>query len=159
MAASVKIHAGEKVLSKVFSNDYTFVVPEFQRPYSWGIDQAEQLLDDLLYSATTEPTHPYFLGSIVVIKDDSSPVSQIVDGQQRLTTLTILLSVIRDLLPDYKDGITKLIYQKADPIEGIQASYRLALRPRDQEFFRQYIQLENGLSSMPHAVVLSDSQR
>ena len=81
-------------LSKVFSSDFQYLIPNYQRPYSWGIENIEQLFDDLyeFFQRKTEET--YFLGSIVVIKQDGSPKSEIIDGQQRITSLTILFSVL-----------------------------------------------------------------
>lgn len=85
------IEATELQLLKVFSDDYLFEIPEYQRPYAWTTEQVSELLDDILYAIGVEKAigeiPPYFLGSIVIIKDDISPVADIVDGQQRITTL------------------------------------------------------------------------
>src|SRR5690349_5827264 len=91
------IVAHEQTLAKIFSEDYVFRIPGYQRPYAWTTEQARELLDDLLGFMQTESTAvedmaPYFLGSIVLIKQETSPESDVVDGQQRLTTLTLLLS-------------------------------------------------------------------
>jgi uncharacterized protein with ParB-like and HNH nuclease domain len=66
-------------------------------------EQAGELLEDIItfIGDSNEPPDklpPYFLGSIVLIKGDD-PKSEVIDGQQRLTTLTILLSVLRSLAP------------------------------------------------------------
>ena len=91
------IKAEEKLLGRVFSDDYVFEIPEYQRPYAWTTEQAGELLDDLLTAAAGDANSSYFLGSIVLIKEPDVPLAQVVDGQQRLTTLTILLCVLRDL--------------------------------------------------------------
>src|SRR5208282_1660161 len=94
------IKAGEKALKDVFCDHYVFRIPPYQRPYSWETEQAGDLLDDLIWAAGHDkPAErpPYFLGSIVVIKDPNYPEADVVDGQQRLTTLTILMSVLREL--------------------------------------------------------------
>ena len=75
------IKAEEKELRRIFSDDYLFEIPDFQRPYAWTTEQTEDLFDDLITSLDTEPH--YFLGSIVLIKDPDRPRAQIVDGQQR----------------------------------------------------------------------------
>lgn len=89
------ITAQEQELNKIFSDDYLFEIPEYQRPYAWTTEQAAELLEDLIASmgdgTPVENVSPYFLGSIVLIKDPSYPHTQVVDGQQRLTTLTILV--------------------------------------------------------------------
>ena len=147
--------AKEQSLAKIFSDDYVFTIPGYQRPYAWGKDQAQELLDDLLGALASAPGQlaeaaPYFLGSIVLIKADSLPEATVVDGQQRLTTLTLLLSAIRATVQDsaVQAGITKRIYEHGDVVSATQARYRLSLRERDRDFFRNYVQHENGLQTL-----------
>ncbi len=91
----------------------------YQRPYAWEVEQAETLLDDLLsfLGDGVEPVdevNPYFLGSIVLIKSDGLPEAEVVDGQQCLTTLTILLAALREILPSAWTGqITENFGSKA----------------------------------------------
>lgn len=147
--------AKEQSLAKIFSDDYVFTIPGYQRPYAWGKDQAQELLDDLLGALAASPgplsdAPPYFLGSIVLIKGEASPEATVVDGQQRLTTLTLLLSAIRATVHDaaVQTGITKRIYEHGDVVSATKARYRLSLRERDRDFFRQYVQHENGLQAL-----------
>jgi len=96
----IQIKGGEFPISRIFSKEFVFSVPLYQRPYAWGTEQAEELFDDLLGflghgHEKVDDLNPYFLGSVVVIKEDHRPDADVVDGQQRLTTLTILLSAIR----------------------------------------------------------------
>jgi hypothetical protein len=161
-----RLEAYEKPLQKIFSSDFDFSMPLYQRPYAWTTEQGQELLSDLVNnmgsdSTSVDETNPYFLGSIVLVKDDR-PLSQIVDGQQRLTTLTILLSALRPLLsPDEAEGLTDLLYAKANPILGTQNRYRLTLREQDAEFFRTYIQIPDGVSELSglKTAALTDSQR
>lgn len=143
--------AKEQSLAKIFSDDYVFTIPGYQRPYAWGKDQAQELLDDLLGALATAPEQlseaaPYFLGTIVLIKAEAVPEATVVDGQQRLTTLTLLLSAIRASVgdPEMQSDITSCIYEKGSLVKGTQARYRLSLRERDRDFFRQYVQHEDG---------------
>lgn len=147
--------AKEQSLAKIFSDDYVFTIPNYQRPYAWGCDQARELLDDLLGALASAPAQlsdaaPYFLGSIVLIKAEATPEAKVVDGQQRLTTLTLLLSAIRATVGDdeLQKDITGCIYEKGSLVKGTQARYRLLLRERDRDFFRQYVQHENGLQAL-----------
>ncbi len=81
------------------NTDSLYQVPRYQRPYSWGDDQLDKLWEDLLDAMENEPN--YFLGSIITAKpEEKSTYLDIVDGQQRLTTLVIMLCVIRDLYPN-----------------------------------------------------------
>lgn len=149
------LSAKEQALSKVFSDDYVFTIPGYQRPYAWGEEQAQELLDDLLGALRDAPeslseSMPYFLGSIVLIKREAVPDSTVVDGQQRLTTLTLLLSAIRATVqdPSVRGSITKCIYEKGDVVFATQARYRLSLRERDRDFFREHVQHESRLTAL-----------
>jgi hypothetical protein len=158
--------AKEQSLAKIFSDDYVFTIPGYQRPYAWGRDQAQELLDDLLGALASTTAHlseaaPYFLGTIVLIKTDASPEATVVDGQQRLTTLTLLLSAIRATVQDaaVQSGITKRIYEHGDVVSATHARYRLLLRERDRDFFRDYVQHENGLDALDKLnTLLPDAQ-
>src|SRR3954453_1098325 len=92
-----RIEAHEVPLHEVFSSDYSFRIPDYQRPYAWEREQAEQLLEDLLDTLRRDEDEPYFLGSVVLVKEPDQASAEVIDGQQRLTTLTILFAVLRDL--------------------------------------------------------------
>ena len=87
-------------IKQLFGNaDALYQIPRYQRPYSWGDDQLEKLWEDLMDAMENDPN--YFLGSIITAKpQDASNYIDVVDGQQRLTTLLILLCVYRDLYPN-----------------------------------------------------------
>lgn len=147
--------AHEQPLSKIFSDDFVFSIPGYQRPYSWTTEQAGELIDDLygfMRSTNKEldDMPPYFLGSIVLIKQDALPATTVVDGQQRLTTLTLLLSAIRAKVSDENahKGISSLIYEQGNIILNTSNHYRLTLRERDKDFFREYVQHEDGIEKL-----------
>lgn len=153
------LSAKEQPLSKIFSDEYVFTIPGYQRPYAWGPDQAQELLDDLVGymrgEAKLEDIAPYFLGSIVLIKREAVPEATVVDGQQRLTTLTLLFSAIRSVItdPQVRAGITKRIYEHGDVVTATENHYRVSLRERDRQFFRDYVQHEGGIEKL---VALND---
>jgi uncharacterized protein with ParB-like and HNH nuclease domain len=160
--------AQETPLHKVFSDDYLFTIPAVQRPYSWTQDQAGELLDDLLEfiehhgineKNVEQVPEPYFLGSIVLVKQEK-PESEVLDGQQRLSTLTILLSALRSILSDeYANEIDELIVQKGSRIKKTEDTYRLQLRKKDNDFFRKYIQERGGIAKLSDKTpVKTDSQ-
>ncbi len=139
-----KIDAKEKSVRDVFHRDYAFSIPVYQRAYSWGTDQAKTLLSDLLTASSSfnvgmdvNRVTPYFLGSIVVIKQENQPESQVIDGQQRLTTLALLISALRTLFVDDKRKATfgEFVLEQGDPLVGTQDRCRLVLRARDHAFF------------------------
>lgn len=160
--SQLRIEAAHKKISEVFSKEYAFSIPAYQRPYAWEITQVEELLDDL-----TEAMKPnsisagfYFLGSIVLVKTHGSREAKVVDGQQRLTTLTILFSVVRDLTEDAakRNSREKYIKQLANDDEGILEALRLQLRQKDQHFFKSTIQDLNSTNLLPDSDGLAGSR-
>lgn len=144
-------------VADIFSDHYSFTIPDYQRPYSWAQENADALFNDLLEFMRSFPLDDgeeqpfYFLGSILLIKEEHKPLSDIVDGQQRLTTLTILLAAIRALIEDDEEtveSITDLLETKKNKLKKIECGYRLALRKRDEEFFKTYIQKQGGLNEL-----------
>lgn len=151
------IEAGEMQLGKLFTAEYDFTIPDYQRPYAWGKDETLQLLDDLQGSLDRDIDEPYFLGSVVLVKEKGMPASEVIDGQQRLTTLTILFAVLRDLAtdPELQADIHKFIEEPAVLWDDRPAAPRLLLRPRDAKFFRTHIQTTGAISTL---IALSDNQ-
>lgn len=138
---ATKLSAHEEPVHKVFSSDYRFSIPLYQRPYSWAKEHALQLLDDLTTALDSDQTEPYFLGSVVLV-DKGNAEFDVIDGQQRLTTLTILLAVLRDLteVPDIAKAIEGHILEPGQPLRGLKSQPRLTLREQDAEYFRTYVQ-------------------
>jgi len=117
-----------KNIIKIFGDaDSYYQVPDYQRPYSWGDEQVEQLWDDI-YSAMESRDESYFLGAMILIKTKDG-YFEVVDGQQRLTTLTILFCVIRDLYGDKLKKLDKeLISSIQDAIKSlVKGKHRLKL--------------------------------
>ena len=156
------IKAEEKQLWRIFSDDYLFEIPDYQRPYAWTTEQTGELLDDLLTAMDTDEEAPYFLGSIVLIKDPNNAPAEVVDGQQRLTTLTILFCVLRELSgnPTHRDELDMYVRARGKPLAGIQDRFRLSLRESDNEAFKENVQTTGRLEYYINGHVhLSDSQR
>lgn len=86
----MKIEASDKEVQDIFSLGY-FSIPRFQRPYSWSSEEVESFWDDVILGNSEN----YFIGSMVVFQT-KKPYFGIVDGQQRLTTITLILSAIRN---------------------------------------------------------------
>ncbi len=96
--------AGATTLLEFFKQTQTnqFVIPIYQRVYSWGKEQCEQLWDDIIKTGGNDQIEGHFIGSILYVQVDathSSPLL-IIDGQQRLTTITLLLIALRNRLSD-----------------------------------------------------------
>ena len=95
-----------------------FVIPEYQRPYAWTDEQVETLFEDLWdFTATsggTERESSYFLGSVVSYENEDGE-QEIIDGQQRITSLFLLLRAIYDkILDDTDNQCCKAGYSEAE---------------------------------------------
>lgn len=102
---SFKIESKDLSIEDLFKDFYT--VPDFQREYVWEREQVEKLLQDIQDEFFDEEGHivkgpEYFLGSIVVCGDEDGTLS-LIDGQQRMTSIFLILCAIRDLLLEAKE--------------------------------------------------------
>src|SRR5690554_5897585 len=95
-------------IKQLFGNtDALYQIPRYQRAYSWGDNELDKLWDDIIEAQQNDPN--YFLGSIITAKpEENSSYLDIVDGQQRLTTLIIMLCVYRDLYPEINSEIVEI---------------------------------------------------
>lgn len=86
------LQATPQTIQEVFN--YTYIIPEYQRPYSWGKEECENLWEDLYNFFESKPTcnDKYFLGNIVLYEEDNNYC--VVDGQQRLISLLLLMRAI-----------------------------------------------------------------
>lgn len=99
----MEIKALIESLKKVLCDDERFYqIPDYQRPYSWDKDNVSDLISDLVTSYINNIEENYFCGSLVLVQGDKGRLD-IIDGQQRVTTFTILACVIRDLYYDILD--------------------------------------------------------
>ena len=95
-------HPRPLTIKQLFTDsDSLYQIPQYQRSYKWVDEHVEQLWEDIYEAYSNDPEGNYFLGSIVTAKPaGKTPYKDIVDGQQRLTTLMILFCVIRDFYPN-----------------------------------------------------------
>lgn len=94
------MQASQKTVSELLHGSFQYVVPLFQRYYCWSGPNWDQLWTDVVGLLETEGLKRHFLGSLVTVVHRAQPGSPIpfhvIDGQQRLTTLSVLLCAIRD---------------------------------------------------------------
>ena len=142
----VKIIDGtERELRELLSFERRYTVPDYQREYTWSDEHVIDFLDDL-FTHMDDATHThYFFGTFYLIKNSTNPDERsIVDGQQRLATTIIFLTVIRDMLEQLgKKESAKSIndYIKYDVDSKMLP--RLKLNIRNKDFFNNGI-LPNG---------------
>lgn len=138
----------EKVfVGKVFG-DMWFSIPAYQRPYVWGKDQVTDLLDDVVAAMRSSDTDEYFIGSLVIrpveTLDDTQKAyteNELLDGQQRLTTLLLIFAALRDLTEDddYRTTCADAIFMKGSKAKNIPERMRINFQIRDaaQEFLEK----------------------
>ncbi|GIM29185.1 hypothetical protein CPJCM30710_18510 [Clostridium polyendosporum] len=152
------IKAKEYYIKDLLSDKFLFEIPDYQRAYSWTKENLQQLIDDIIssievnkeeYGDNFESYEPYFIGSIVLCskeyKDDGWGLYDVIDGQQRLTSIIMLIATIRDLINNnqYKNVLSSLIYQQPNELMGVKESIRVKVRGKELDFFKKYV-LELG---------------
>ncbi len=115
----MSFNPNEISIGRVLSNNVQYMVPRYQRKYVWNEQQWKNLIEDILSSmnVVSEEDRYHFIGSFIFEKKNNGWI--IVDGQQRLTTITILLAVISKLFainnePKLYEGIRKYCILKMD---------------------------------------------
>ena len=117
-----------------------FVVPVYQRNYDWKKDNCKQLFEDIV--AIIKSNDEHFLGTIC-FKVDSSYERSIIDGQQRLTSITLMLKAIYDYDKDIRDEVSdSYFYNKGSDIDTDFLRYKLHLNKRDDIIY--HVLLENS---------------
>lgn len=146
--------SSDKVSILNLFSDFWFRVPYYQRPYLWQRDNVEELLEDLWFASENNPNGEYFLGALVLDREDEHldngtqyTVYDVIDGQQRLSTLMLVMTVLRDIYydADKDDDAVKVmqdfIYQEGKPILHIPERTRITYKIRDkvEDFIKQWI--------------------
>ena len=147
------MQASEAKLQQIIEGTKQYVVPLFQRPYSWKKSEWQILWDDLIELSESDNPRTHFMGSIVTIPTISIPegVSKylLIDGQQRLTTIFILLCAIRDRAKETEDEelvseINNTIL--VNPYKKGLDYYKLQPTQIDREVFHKLIRAESEVS-------------
>ena len=135
-----------------------YVIPRFQRDYSWGNDELMELWDDLLDCFTINGNiltpSEYFIGSLVLVGDDDDNMNverQVVDGQQRLMTTTIAFSVLYDIFNNLKDDkIAKKMYEYIVGEDADGNEYTKLITESPKPYFQMRVQgKEKDISLQP----------
>jgi uncharacterized protein with ParB-like and HNH nuclease domain len=147
-----------KVDKFLATNETTFAIPVYQRNYDWTLFQCKQLLQDIIETGKNDEANAHFIGSIVYVHDDvyaASGITEltIIDGQQRLTTITLIYVALYRLAKELDNQIlvnriqkTYLINEfapeeeklKLKPTENNKEALRHILNSSDKEEFKGY---------------------
>jgi len=170
------INAEKINLGKLFSSEFWFTIPEYQRSYVWKEENVETLLDDTWSAFKYDKESEYFIGSLV-LKNAPQKIKEydVLDGQQRLTTLILSLAAIKHVVQEkagsfhdsessqkvIKQLLIKLneaIHQDENPFDAIpDARVRLVYKIRDnvEDFIQEFVVCDNK----PFASMKDDLQR
>lgn len=136
----MKIEANDKEIQDIFSLGY-FQIPRFQRPYSWERDEVENFWNDVV----SESTENYFIGSMVVYQS-KKPYFGIVDGQQRLTTITLMLAAVRNAFSAlHEENLAKGVHKYIEK-PNIENSDEFVIHAETSfPYLQDHIQSYNGV--------------
>lgn len=132
------MEAKECKVQDILTENKKFIIPSYQRPYSWTIDNAEQLIDDI-YESSQSNESEYFIGSMICINKGQNQY-EVVDGQQRLTTLSIIVSELKKLITiqGIKDDLQKRVLP-IDVYSDEADEPRLIVRKKEYNLYKYYI--------------------
>lgn len=162
---AMNAHA-QALVGLITSANLRFVIPVYQRPYSWDEEQCEQLWDDILYVGN-RPQDRHFTGSVVWVQDGTFSASGIqpmllIDGQQRITTLTLLIAALADYSRKHPEEPLRFSYQEimqrgylVDTFRQGEDRYKLTLTRGDKQTLESLI--ENLVD--PDVAVIEESTK
>ena len=142
------MHANDKPILSLVGSPGQFIVPKFQRPYRWNDEQCLTLLEDIEQAASSVAGERHFLGSIVhrpLVTEFGFVRTLLIDGQQRLTTITLILCALRELSGDRPQRRGQLEDWLVNRNENGLKRYKLVLRNGDQEALRRIVDEESPL--------------
>lgn len=128
---ALALSAEQRSIEQIFSAQENFVIPAYQRPYSWEYDQCFQLYRDLT-SAFEEDKKDYFIGNVIIAKSATERINRyVVDGQQRLITMWLFLRIANLLFPEMK------VLKKMTVIESREEGLEDELNVKSRVFEKQ----------------------
>ncbi|GAA8005587.1 DUF262 and DUF1524 domain-containing protein [Helicobacter pylori] len=143
-----------------------FVIPIYQRVYSWEKEQCEQLWDDIIKTGGNDQIEGHFIGSIVFVQDGIYTTNHnellIIDGQQRLTTITLLLTALRNYLNDEDEFLEKFSRQKIqnryliNSDEKGDKKFKLILSEPDRDTLLSLIDKDRRKPSEPSSKIMEN---
>lgn len=130
------MEATQAQLLNLLDGKKQFIIPIYQRTYSWQLRQCQQLLNDIIRVGENENQISHFIGSVVYFKPDNSPITSVpellvIDGQQRLTTVSLLLIAITNFLKDNTE-----ITLEDETCEEVQDTYLVNKHRKDDSKYK-----------------------
>jgi len=166
MARTTNFNTSADTLKELLGNGRRYIVPKFQRDYSWTQDEWEDLWQDIEISLSASKDDVHYMGYLV-LKTTDGKLYDVVDGQQRLTTLSLLvLAVLKSLQGlvdnniDSSDNAKRIEQLRntyigyLDPVTLVTQS-KLKLNRRNDAYFQRYLV---PLEHLPQSRFRSDEQ-
>ncbi|MCG3692092.1 DUF262 domain-containing protein [Aliarcobacter butzleri] len=146
----LSLSAEQKDLLSIFNIQQQYIIPSYQRAYSWEYDECYQLYSDIMEAFKEK--QDYFIGNLVIAKSNEDKTKlEVIDGQQRLSTLLILLKVLHEFTPNLdilKDCFTKKdIYTKEEVIRIKSEVFEV---PDEKDF---YVVLKNTMKDFEKKLI------
>ncbi len=140
----MKIHAYDKNITQMLSSEIRYIIPRFQREYSWTVEENGEFWNDIMDNIEETDqgykNKEYFIGSLVLVEEDEYNY-HIVDGQQRLTTITILFSAIIDQFVRIgEEGLAKGLYKYIEGVDLNADKFFKLVNENPKPFFQKSIQ-------------------
>lgn len=139
----IQFEPSKTTLRDMLRNDNYYVIPRFQRPFSWDGDNFADFWRDL----TKDESTGYFIGPMVIWQEQDSHVARVVDGQQRLTTIMMMLCAIRDKFAEFDEN------------DLASALHQLIQKQNDDGEVKFSLIVENGSDYFPHAILQQSPNR
>lgn len=138
------MRAGNTTLNEFLTRQIKMNIPIYQRKYNWSLDECKQLFEDILSIGKDETRKSYFIGSIVVKKDSEElldPLAEVtlIDGQQRITTLTLIYCVLCNYYKNIDERLCHNIYGNYLANHDLDETNKLHLTKNDNESLKYII--------------------
>lgn len=138
--------------NQLFKGKKTVIIPEYQRPYEWGKSKTTELLNDLKeYFLDTEPQSPYYMGTVLFYYDQKNKNFEIIDGQQRITTLLILKNILNRSVAENEN----IVYNSHLSFAAIRETTQYA---KIEEPLLKRLEAKNFLNQLEFTQVITYSQ-
>ncbi len=138
------MRAGNTTLNEFLTRQIKMNIPIYQRKYNWSLDECKQLFEDILSIGKDETRKSYFIGSIVVKKDSEElldPLAEVtlIDGQQRITTLTLIYCALCNYYKNIDERLCRNIYGNYLVNHDLDETNKLHLTKNDNESLKYII--------------------
>ena len=132
------MRAGNTTLNEFLTRQIKMNIPIYQRKYNWSLDECKQLFEDILSIGKDETRKSYFIGSIVVKKDSEElldPLAEVtlIDGQQRITTLTLSYCALCNYYKNIDERLCRNIYGNYLVNHDLEETNKLHLTKNDND--------------------------